>query len=199
MAKLVNQTDFVAKLKARKIALFSKRDVQTLLGVSPVSATFLLHRYTKRGIVVRLRRSIYALPDALPPDLHIANKLYGPSYVSREFALSFHRVIPETVYEITSVTPKATRKFEALGKLYTYRRIKKQAFTGYTIEHQQNFTFRIADAEKAFVDALYFRVLYGQKPMSRFDKKKIDPAKALKYAKLFGNRRLVAILKQTLL
>lgn len=199
MAKLVNQSDFAAKIKAKRIGLFSKRDVQTLFKVSPVSATFLLHRYTKRGLIHKVKRGLYTLPDLLPPDMYIANRIYSSSYVSREFALSYHRVIPETVYEITSVTTKAPRRFEALGKVYTYRRIKKAAFTGYSNIRQNGFSFRIADPEKAFVDALYYRVLFKEKPMSRFDKKRINPAKALHYAKLFGNRRLVAILKRTLL
>lgn len=199
MAKLVNQPDFVAKIKQKKLGLFSKRDVEALFKVSAVAATFLLHRYTKRGLILKVKRGLYALPDSLPPDTYIANRLYRPSYVSREFALSYHRIIPETVYEITSVSTKAARRFEALGKVYTYRRIKKEAFTGYSTIRQNGFSFNIADAEKAFVDALYYRVIFKEKPMSRFDKKKIDRTKALRYAKLFGNQKLTAILKQTLL
>jgi len=199
MAKLVNRTDFVAKIKAKKLALFSGREIQALFGVSKVSSTFLLYRYKKQGFIIQIKRGLYSFPDALPPELYLANKLYDPSYISREFALSYHGIIPEMVYEITSVTTKATRRFETLGKIYSYRSIKKSAFTGYTIEKQRGFTFRIADAEKAFVDTLYYRVLLGKKPLSRFNKDKINTNKALKYAKLFGNPRLIGILKRTLL
>ncbi|MEK7535598.1 MAG: hypothetical protein AAB590_01100 [Patescibacteria group bacterium] len=198
MAKLVNRADFVAKIKARGIVLFSPRDIQTVFGVSKVAATFLLHRYKKGGIIVSVKRGLYSFPDALPPELYLANKLYNPSYVSREFALSYHGIIPETVYEITSVTTKATRRFETVGKIYSYRRIKKSAFTGYVVEKQRGFTFRIADIEKAFVDSLYYRVLFSKKPISRFDKTKINKDKALKYAQLFNNQKLIAILKRTL-
>ncbi len=194
MAKLVNRTYFSAKIKAKNIGIFSALNIQTLFGVSKVAATFLLHRYSKQGFIVRLKRGLYAFPDALPPELYLANKLYGPSYISREFALSYHGVIPETVYEITSVTTKARRQFERLDKIYSYRSVKKSAFTGYTIEKQRGFTFQIADAEKAFVDALYFRVLFGQEPISRFNKEKINKTKAMKYAKLFENVKLVATL-----
>ncbi len=199
MAKLVNRTDFMAKIKAKKIALFSGRDIQTLFGVSKIASTFLLHRYSKQGFIVRIKRGLYLFPDALPPELYLANKLYAPSYISREFALSYRGIIPETVYEITSVTIKATQRFETLGKIYSYRKIKKSAFTGYIIEKQQGFTFRIADAEKAFVDTLYYRVLFGKKPITRFNKEKINKSKALRYAKLFENPKLIAILKRTLL
>src|SRR3989338_570521 len=116
MAKLVNQPDFVAKIKQKRLGLFSKRDIEALFNVSPVAATFLLHRYTKRGLTLKVKRGLYALPDLLPPDIYIANSLYRPSYVSREFALSYHRIIPETVYEITSVSTKAARRVVALGE-----------------------------------------------------------------------------------
>ena len=199
MAKLVNRTDFEAKIKAKKITLFSSRDVQALFGVSKVAATFLLYRYNKNKIIVRIKRSLYSFPDVLPPELYLANKLYSPSYISREFALSYHGIIPETVYEITSVTTKTKRQFETLGKIYSYRRIKKSAFTGYITEKQRGFTFHIADAEKAFVDTLYYRVLFNKPPISRFKKEKINKNKALQYAKQFENHKLIAILKRTLL
>lgn len=199
MVKLVNRADFTSKIKEKRLALFSARDVQTLFGVSPTAATMLLHRYAKRGFVARVKRGLYVFPDTLPPELYLANKLYSPSYISREFALSYHRVIPETVYEITSVTTKATRKFERFGKVYSYRKILSRAFTGYSIERQQGFTFRIADAEKAFVDTLYYRVLFGKKPLTRFNKERIRQERALQYASLFGHPKLIGILKRTLI
>ena len=190
MAKLVNWHSFEAKIREKRTLIFSPLDIQRLFGVSKTSATFLVHRYTKRGYIVRLKRGLYALANNLPPDLYIANKLYEPSYVSLEFALSHHRVIPETVYEITSVTSKGKRTFEVLGKVFTYRMIKKKAFTGYRAEKQSGFSFIIAEPEKAFVDALYLRMLARQKPLTRFDKEKINKAKALRFAELFNNKKL---------
>lgn len=198
MVKLVNQTKFAAKIKEKKLPVFSIGDIRGLFGLSQSAAVKLLHRYAANGFIVRLKRGIYTLADNLPSEFFFAGKLYEPSYISREFALSYHRVIPETVYEITSVTPKATRRFEKLGKVYSYRKIKKAAFTGYTIEKQRGLSFRIADPEKAFVDTNYFRMLDGLKPLSRFNKEKINSAKALRYALLFGSEKLISIIKTTL-
>ncbi len=198
MVKLVNQVSFMTKIKAKKIALFTGRDVQALFGVSRVATAGILHRYSKQGFIIKVKRGLYSLSDFLPPELYLANKLYNPSYISREFALSYHGVIPEMVYEVTSVTTKPTRRFEAVGKIYSYRSIKKSAFTGYSIEKQRGFTYRIADRDKAFVDTLYYRVLFGKKPISRFNKEKINKDKALRYAKLFGNSKLIAIINTTL-
>mgnify|MGYP001572111654 FL=1 len=199
MVKLVNQTTFAAKIKEKKLFVFSAGDIRALFGVSAVAVAGLLHRYKKRGFIAQIKRGLYVFPDALPPDVYIANKLYSPSYISLEFALSYHGVIPENVYEITSVTTKATRHFETLGKIFSYRKIKKTAYTGYGIEKQGGFSLYIADVEKAFVDANYLRLLNKQKPISRFNKEKINSKKALRYAKLFGNDKLISIIKTTLL
>jgi|ERR1035437_549346 predicted transcriptional regulator of viral defense system len=198
MVKLVNQTDFAAKIKEKKLFIFSAHDVRTLFGVTSVATSGLLHRYKKRGFILKIKRGLYVFPDALPPDVYVASKLYTPSYISLEFALSYHGVIPETVYEITSVTTKATRRFETLGKVFSYRKIKRTAYTGYEIQKQKGLSFNIANAEKAFVDANYLRLKSKQKPISRFKKEKINPAKALRYAKLFDNKKLVGLIKRTL-
>ena len=198
MAKLVNWGIFEKKLKEKKLLTFTSLDIRRIFGVSKVAATFILHRYTKRGFLIRLKRGLYSLYDANILDLYLANKLYEPSYISLEFALSYYRVIPETVYEITSVTPKSTRRFSALGKLFSYRRIKAEAFTGYSINHQRGLSFTIADPEKAFVDLTYLRVIRNKKPITRFDKEKINKAKALRYAELFNNNKLISIIKTTL-
>jgi len=199
MAKLVNQTIFASKIKGKKLYLFGANDIRALFGLSDVATASLLHRYKKQGFILQAKRGLYVFPDALPPDLYIANKLYGPSYISLEFALSYYGIIPETVYEITSVTTKGTRRFETLGKIFSFRKIKKSAYTGYGIEKQAGLSFYIADAEKAFVDANYLRLRNKQKPISRFNKEKIDSKKALNYAELFGNDKLISIIKTTLL
>ena len=198
MVKLVNQTIFSAKLKEKKLYIFNQKDIRAIFGVSAVAASGLLHRYKKRGFILQLKRGLYVFPDLLPPDVYVANKIYSPSYISLEFALSLHGVIPETVYEITSVTTKATRRFETLGKVFSYRKIKKSAYTGYEIQKQQGLSFNVADVEKAFVDINYLRHKNKQKPISRFNKEKINPEKALHYAKLFGNMKLSGIIKSTL-
>jgi predicted transcriptional regulator of viral defense system len=198
MVKLVNQTIFATKIKGKKLYIFSGKDLRALFGVSVGASSALLHRYKKQGFILQLKRGAYVFPDVLPPDVYVANKLYSPSYLSLEFALSYHGIIPETVYEITSITTKATRRFEALGKMFSYRKIKKVAYTGYEIQKQQGLSFYLAEAEKAFVDANYLRLKNKQKPISRFNKEKLNPEKALRYAKLFNQPKLVGIIKSTL-
>lgn len=198
MAKLVNWHSFVQRIREKKIFLFSNLDIRRIFGVSTTAAVLLLHRYSKKGFIIRVKRGLYAMPDVLPPDFYVANKIYEQSYVSLDSALSYHGVIPEAVYEITSVTTKAPRRFRALGKIFSYRKMRMGAFTGYAIERQSGVSFRIAEPEKAFVDANYFRLLDGREPLTRFDKRKIAAAKAKRYAKFFNNKKLTAVIEQTL-
>lgn len=195
MVKLLNQTIFASKIKEKSLLLFSVTDVAGLFILSQPTASKLIHRYKARNFVTQIKRGLYSLADAIPSELYLANKLYEPSYLSREFALAFHGVIPEAVYELTSVTPKATRQFEKLGKNYSFRTIKKNAYTGYCLEKQGETGFLIADPEKALVDASYFRMLDGLQPLYRINKEKINSSRALTYATLFGNKKLLEIIK----
>ena len=106
--------DFERHIKKKGIKLFSPRDAQHFLGRSKVATTFLIHRMKKQGYIECVRKGLYKLTDEHIPEVYLANKLYEPSYVSLEFALSYHRIIPETVYEITSITTRTTRRVETL-------------------------------------------------------------------------------------
>lgn len=189
---------FLNKVKNRGVALFTIKDVQRIFRSSDVAARFLVYRWNKRGRITRVKRGLYRFSEQVLPDAYVANKLYEPSYVSLEYALSYHRVIPESVYTITSVTTKSTRSFNVQGKRFTYHRIKRSAYSGYHPYRQQGFTFYLAEPEKAFVDALYLRLRSGRPPMSRFAKERIRKSKARRYAELFQNRKLSSIVTTTL-
>ena len=77
-----------------------------------------------QGILVQLRRGLYMMSPLVssitPEPFLIANHLYGPSYISLESAL-FHRgLIPERVFEISSVTPKISKKFMVQNTVYSF-------------------------------------------------------------------------------
>jgi hypothetical protein len=78
-----------------------------------------IHQLTKQEILIPLRKGLYVfngeLIDKIPSPILLANHIYGPSYVSLDFALQFYGAIPERVFGVTSVTPKRSRDF--LNKL----------------------------------------------------------------------------------
>ncbi len=198
MAKQFNWSVVEKKLREVGVSLFTPHDLVQLLSASPVSVRFLLTRAVKRGDLLKLRRGLYARTDILPSDLEVANALYRPSYVSFAFALSFHRLIPETVYNLTSATTRTTATFTALGKQFAYHRIKPQAYAGYRSERINGRAIWIAEPEKALVDTLYF-VLLGKMTLSeRLTTKGLTSQKALAFANLYDYKDLIELVKKTL-
>lgn len=155
------------KLAASGLRAFSDREFRAVTGATPVSAKFLLIRYTQSGLLRRLKRGLYAVEGELPSPWTLANRLYRPSYISLETALSYHRLIPETVYSVTSVTTRSTREFEVSGIGYSYRTIKRKAFFGYRAIRKDGETVLVAEKVKALADYLYLACLQGASINSR--------------------------------
>src|SRR3989337_1785203 len=80
----------------------------------------------KSGKLIRLKKGFFVIAEKINenpvPYEQIANLLYGPSYISLEWALSYYRMIPEGVYVVTSITANKTKTFNtALGSFdYAY-------------------------------------------------------------------------------
>lgn len=155
----------------------------------------LIYRWKNKGWISSLKKGVYELtyPEDLNiADLYIANKLYYPSYVSLETALSYYSIIPEVSMAVTSITTKPTRRFKNKHGLFIYRTVKKESFTGYLVEKQRTFDIRISEAEKAVIDYLYFKMRYDKEfnfEEERFDKdviRSLNKKKLKRYAQLFN-------------
>ena len=62
-----------------------------------------ISRMMDSGQLTPLIKGLYET-DASVPGHYLAGVLYGPSYLSFEFALAWHGLIPEAVYSYTSAT-----------------------------------------------------------------------------------------------
>ncbi len=85
----------------------------------------------------------------------IANKIYSPSYISFESALSWHGLIPEGVYSITSASSLKTNEFKASIGTFSYRHLKPELMFGYNLIPADNSHAKIAEPEKAVLDFFY--------------------------------------------
>ncbi|MEI6809150.1 MAG: hypothetical protein WCN95_10550 [bacterium] len=115
-----------------------------------------LCRWAKAGRIVPLRRGMYALGEVYRRRKisagALANGLYSPSYLSFQWALGFHGLIPEMVVTYTSATTRGPRTFQnELGK-FRYRHIKKDFFFGYETVKIDNERVQVATPEKALLD-----------------------------------------------
>lgn len=113
----------------------------------------------RKGVVVRVKKGLYVFGDdyrkrPFSREL-LANLIYGPSYVSLEYALSYHGLIPERVQAVTSVTTKRSKGFETPVGLFVYRQTPKASFhLGMDRVNHEDFSFLIATPERALADKL---------------------------------------------
>jgi len=181
----MKQLEIQNALTNNKLRVFSKLEFRRLLKLTHSSAQQLLERYTKKGFFVRLKGGIYALKLNYPSAYIIANKLYKPSYISFETALSYYNMIPEVVHAYTSATAGTTRQFEAEKQVFYYHKIKKPAFTGYKLLKIENEKVFFAEKEKALADYLYFVFLKRKPWNARLSTAGIDRKKFNLYVSLF--------------
>ncbi len=181
-------------LREKKVAIFSPGEFSRIFKIPMRNTRYFLETYTKRGLLVRLRKGQYVLKEMIPNEEVIANALYQPSYVSLEYALSRFGIIPEMPYTVTSVTTKITATFTALGRDFSYQKIKKSAFTGYVPEKVGNNTIFIATPEKALADYLYFVSLGKTTLNDRLSIDRLEHKKIISYGKLYGRPGLDALI-----
>jgi len=168
------------------LKIFTPRDLMVSFGVGKRAAEAFLSYNVKKGAVVRFKAGLFALTKNLPGDFTVANRLYFPSYISLETACAYYNLIPEAVYSITSVTTKPTREFSALGKSFSYKRIKKEAYTGYVLKQVMGERFYLATPEKAVADFLWFVYLRKTKWNERLKITSLNLEKLEEYLRLFS-------------
>ena len=188
--------DLYKFLEKKKYYVFSYADLFSIYpNETKDNVKKIVYRWKKTGLVAPLKKGLYELtyPEDLSiPDMYIASKLYSPSYVSLETALSRYSIIPEVSMAVTSITTKPTRKFKNKHGLFIYRTVKINCFIGYQTEKHAGFDIFIAEPEKALMDFIYFKSLHDKNydfRDERFDKNIIaglNKKKLNEYSRLYN-------------
>ena len=115
-----------------------------------------ISRQVKKGTLVRLKNGLYYIADRSYFIAQAANRLYGPSYVSLHWALSYYGLIPERTVTITNITTKRNKSYSTPLGEFTYLHVNTERFAlAYNrIEHAAG-SYLIASPEKALVDFVY--------------------------------------------
>ncbi len=117
----------------------------------------------RKGELIRVKKGMYLAGDQWREGIVClelwANKVYGPSYVSMEYALAFYGTIPEHVVEVTSVTTGRKKNFNTPIGRFSYSTLPLKLYqVGYTLQKiDANRSALIATKEKALADLFYFR------------------------------------------
>ncbi len=115
----------------------------------------------KSGELIRLKRNLYIVSKELSGkevDARLcANHIYGPSYVSLQWALHYYGMIPEMVYTMTSITTKRSRSFETpIGK-FRYMQVAPLYFPiGVECVDNGCVCVLLASPEKALCDTILY-------------------------------------------
>ena len=116
-----------------------------------------IERMVQSGELTRVVRGLYETDPHTPARL-LAASIYGPSYLSFEYALAHHGLIPEAVYQFTSASfdKKRTKLFETPFGVFSYRDVPEEAFP-YGVQPliENGYSYRLASPEKALCDELY--------------------------------------------
>ncbi len=141
--------------------LVTDTDIANVIRGSHDKRYALLKRALAKGDLIHLRRGLYLLGKQYqrePLNLFaVAQKIYGPSYISLESALAHHGWIPEAVRTVTSATSKRSSLFETPLGVFSFSRIIVSPFLiDVSREVSGEDSFWIAGPWKAIADYVYF-------------------------------------------
>lgn len=141
--------------------VFTRPEVACWVGGSLGRQFSLLKRAMAAGEIVRIHRGLYCLAtkylrQKITP-LTLAQRIYGPSYISLETALSYHGWIPEAVYAITSVSMDRSREFDTPLGRFSFTRVPQKTFYAEVtrVGAEDARDFLLASPLKALADYVY--------------------------------------------
>lgn len=116
-----------------------------------------ISREIKKGNLIKIINGLYETNLNVNGYL-LASSIYGPSYLSFDFALFYYGLIPEKVTTYTSATCEKKKKKEYNNQFgtYTYRDVPTFVYPmGIRIIEEDGYYVQIATPEKALCDKLY--------------------------------------------
>jgi len=117
-----------------------------------------LNEWQEKGYIKKIIKGYYISSDLEISEnilFEIANRIYRPSYISFETALSYYHLIPESVHSITSASTRRTYTFKTRIAEFSYRTIRSDLFFGYDLVSYNNKHIKTACIEKAILDYFY--------------------------------------------
>ncbi len=178
----------------KTFTLFSVNEIKK---VDPNFHRRRLNEWQEKGYIKKIIRGYYIFSDfALNENglFEIANRIHSPSYVSLEMALSYYRLIPESVYAITSASTRKPYTYTTLIGEFRYRKIKPSLYFGYDLVNYDNKRFKIASIEKTILDYFYLNPHIADFSTLRINSEsfweQLDENKLYTYLEKFSQKRL---------
>jgi len=157
-----------------------------------------LSREVRDGKLFKIMNGLYETNRNTPGYL-LAGSIYGPSYISFEYALSFYGLIPERVSTVTCATfdKKKKKQYDTPFGVFTYRDIPVLAYPEEIfLKTEGDYSYQIASPEKALCDKLYTissinnyseleQMLFDDLRIDENEFQKLNPSKVEKLSYLY--------------
>lgn len=151
------------ELNSIKKFYFGYEEIARVLGISMASAKVTASRYVRQGLLVRVKKNMYVLPEKWKgaerdEKFMLANLGQTPSYISLMTALDYYEITSQIQRDyIESIAVKRSKEAQVNGSVFKYIKIKYDLYFGF----KKAKSFFIATPEKALLDAFYL-ISYGR-------------------------------------
>ena len=167
-----------------------------------------ISREIKKGKLFKIITGLYET-DPNTPGYLLASSIYGPSYISFDFALSYYGLIPERVSTITCATfnKKKRKQYNTKFGVFTYKDVPSSVYPEeILLKQENNYSYQIATKEKALCDKLYSlkplknlsnleTMLFNDLRIDIEEFKKINIKKIEKLSNLYHSTNVALLLK----
>lgn len=153
----------IAELRKIESLSFGCEDIAKALGINTGSARVAAGRYTRQGVLLRMKRNMYVLGEAWrtasgEDKFRLANMGQVPSYISLMTALSYYETTTQIQRDyFESIAVRRSRELELDGSVFRYVKLAGNLYSAFRKESG----FFIATPEKALLDAFYL-MSYGR-------------------------------------
>jgi hypothetical protein len=190
----IADAQLLRRLESGQRGVFSKGDLQTAFAEHhPAAFVRRVNMLMENGVLRRFSRGWYVTEEF---DLATLSQRLAPeSYISFSTVLARHLIIgPNPEGRVVAVKNGRPRRYDHEGLIIEHVSVKEDLLFGFDVEDG----VRYADAEKAFVDTLYFHLRGRRFPFDIYSDmaiEKLDKAKVRDYLARYKNQKFVTFAK----
>lgn len=153
----------------------TRQNLKLLLGSNRRTLDYRISSLVKKGIFLRLKKGFYLNSNYLNKSQfkkqlleYVGQMMVYPSYLSGEYVLAEKGFLAESVYGLTYVTTKKTRRIITDQATFIYRNIKSDLFFGFEEKKVDEYSYNVATFPKALFDMIYFTLRKANKERKEY-------------------------------
>lgn len=168
-------TDIEIASMLANVPYITRKNIELILGDKRRTTDYRIYSLVRKKILQPLKKGLYmSLPyydktrQRQGLSEYIASILVSPSYISMEYMLAEYGLIPESVYGVTSITTKKTRRIDTALGVFSYRNIKESMYKNFIPKLFDGKKYYVATPAKAVFDFLYETTFPSRSAMSSY-------------------------------